>query len=144
MTLSIIIRVISLWDIGRKKPVYSISPAHGANIETSESEGEIETPHWITAIASLRYSDLFVSGSWDGFIRFWKISEDNKNFSQIAQVPVAGVVNSIDIKTVFPSNRTVVVVGVGQEMKAGRWLRLKKGVKNCTKIIELPEFNTKK
>ena len=87
---------------------------------------------------------MFVSGSWDGFVRFWKISEDNKIFSQIAQVPVAGVVNSIDIKTVFPSNRTVVVVGVGQEMKAGRWLRLKKGVKNCTKIIELPEFNTKK
>ncbi|KAI9259429.1 WD40-repeat-containing domain protein [Phascolomyces articulosus] len=136
--------VISLWDIGRKKPVFSISPAHGVNTVLSKSEGEINTAYWITAIASLRYSDLFVSGSWDGFVRFWKITSDNKSFSQISQVPVAGVINSIEIKTIFPSNRTVVAVGVGQEMKSGRWLRLKKGVKNCTKIIELPELVTKK
>ncbi|KAI9495493.1 WD40-repeat-containing domain protein [Zychaea mexicana] len=136
--------VISLWDIGRKKPVYSISPAHGVNTTVSESEGEIDTAYWITAIASLRYSDLFVSGSWDGFVRLWKIAPDNKSFSQVGQVAVAGVVNSIEIKTVFPSNRTVIAVGVGQELKSGRWLRLKKGVKNCTKIIELPELATAK
>lgn len=131
--------MISLWDIGRKKPVFSCSPAHGVNVVESESEGEIGTAYWITAIASLRYSDLFVSGSWDGYVRFWKIAADNKTFAEVAKVPVAGVVNSIEIKTVFPSNRTVVAVGVGQELKTGRWLRLKKPVKNSTKIIELPE-----
>lgn len=132
--------VISLWDINKKKPVFSVTEAHGINTTPSETEGDINTPYWITAIASLRYSDLFVSGSWDGYIRFWKIGEDNKSFSEIAKIPIKGVINSFDIKTVFPSNRTYLIVGVGQELKGGRWLRLK-GAKNCTKIIELPSFN---
>ncbi|OBZ90276.1 U3 small nucleolar RNA-interacting protein 2 [Choanephora cucurbitarum] len=121
--------VISLWELNRKKPVYSMSSAHGLQDEKS--------PYWITAVASLRYSDLFVSGSWDGYVRVWKLSSDNKQFSQIATIAVEGVVNSIQIKTVFPSNRTWIIVGVGQELKLGRWIRMKKGVKNCTKVIEL-------
>ncbi|KAI9315601.1 WD40-repeat-containing domain protein [Dichotomocladium elegans] len=132
--------VISLWDINRKKPIFSQTEAHGINTTHSESEGDINTPFWITAVASLRYSDLFVSGSWDGFVRFWKISKDKKNFVEIGKIAVAGVVNSLELKTVFPSNRTYLLVGVGQELKGGRWLRLK-GVKNCTKILELPHLN---
>ena len=71
------------------------------------------------------------------FVRVWKLAADNKSFSQIAQIPVQGVVNSIQIKTAYPSKRTLLVVGVGQELKLGRWVRLKGGVKNCTKVIEL-------
>ncbi|KAI8080165.1 WD40-repeat-containing domain protein [Gilbertella persicaria] len=128
--------VISLWELNRKKPMYSVSMAHGLNTVKSETEGDINTPYWITAVASLRYSDLFVSGSWDGYVRLWKLATDNKSFSQIGQIPVEGVVNSIQIKTAFPSKRTLLVVGVGQELKLGRWIRMK-GVKNCTKVIEL-------
>ncbi|KAI8386987.1 WD40-repeat-containing domain protein [Blakeslea trispora] len=127
--------VISLWELNRKKPVYSMSTAHGLN--THQSDIEINTPYWITAVASLRYSDLFVSGSWDGRVRVWKLAADNKSFSQIAEIPVEGVVNSIQIKTTFPSKRTLLIVGVGQELKLGRWIRMKGGVKNCTKVIEL-------
>ncbi|KAG0179415.1 hypothetical protein DFQ29_002136 [Apophysomyces sp. BC1021] len=105
---------ISLWDINRKKPVVSVPIAHGLNTVHSESEGDISTPHWITAIATLRYSDVFVSGSWDGFVRVWKLASDNKSFSQIAQIPVKGVVNSLEIKTLFPSNRTVLIIGVAR------------------------------
>ncbi|KAF7730158.1 hypothetical protein EC973_002766 [Apophysomyces ossiformis] len=123
---------ISLWDINRKKPVFTFPIAHGLNTVRSESEGDINTPHWITAIATLRYSDVFVSGSWDGFVRVWKLASDNKSFSQIAQIPVKGIVNSLQIKTMFPSNRTLLVIGLGQELRIGRWLRLK-GTKNCTK-----------
>lgn len=128
--------VLSLWEISRKKPVFSVHSAHGLNTVVSESEGEISTPYWITAVACLRYSDLFVSGSWDGKVRVWKLAADNKSFSQIAEIPVDGVVNSIQIKTCFPSKRTLLVCGVGQELKLGRWVRLKGGVKNCTKVIE--------
>ncbi|GAA5813294.1 hypothetical protein MFLAVUS_006769 [Mucor flavus] len=128
--------VLSLWELSRKKPVFSVSTAHGLNTVVSESEGEINTPFWITSVACLRYSDLFVSGSWDGYVRVWKLAEDNKSFSQIAEIPVNGVVNSIQLKTTFPSKRTLLVVGVGQELKLGRWVRLKGGVKNCTKVIE--------
>jgi ribosomal RNA-processing protein 9 len=137
------ISVVSLWELNRKKPVYSVSTAHGLNTVASESEGDINTPFWITAVACLRYSDLFVSGSWDGYVRLWKLAEDNKSFSQVAQIPVNGVVNSIQIKTTFPSKRTLLVVGVGQELKLGRWVRLKGGVKNCTKVIELESTSGK-
>ncbi|CEG63579.1 pre-rRNA processing protein [Rhizopus azygosporus] len=129
--------VISLWDINRKKPVYSKPLAHGINLTVSDSEGEIKQPYWITAVACLRYSDLFFSGSWDGFVRVWKLAGDNRSFDQIAQIPVDGVVNSIQVRSSLATKRTLLVVGVGQELKAGRWIRLKKNVKNCTKIFEL-------
>ncbi|KAI8388884.1 WD40-repeat-containing domain protein [Radiomyces spectabilis] len=128
---------ISLWDINRKKPLFSLSAAHGLNTTHSESEGDIDTPYWITALACIRYSDVFVSGSWDGFVRVWKLAADNKSFQQIAQIPVQGVVNSLQIKTTFPSKRTILVIGVGQELRLGRWLRVK-GSKNCAKVVELP------
>lgn len=126
-----------MWDIGRKKPIYSHPQAHGVETTRTSSDIEIKTPFYITALAALQYSDLFVSGSWDGFVRLWKISADNKSFSLVGQIPVDGVVNSIQIKTMLSSNRTLLVVGVGQELRTGRWLRLKH-TKNCTKIIELP------
>ncbi|CEG83593.1 hypothetical protein RMATCC62417_17486 [Rhizopus microsporus] len=75
--------------------------------------------------------------SWDGFVRVWKLAGDNRSFDQIAQIPVDGVVNSIQVKSSLATKRTLLVVGVGQELKAGRWIRLKKNVKNCTKIFEL-------
>ncbi|KAG0738625.1 hypothetical protein G6F57_005232 [Rhizopus arrhizus] len=129
--------VLSLWEINRKKPLFTKSLAHGLNTTQMESQGEHNQPYWITAVTCLRYSDLFFSGSWDGFVRVWKLAGDNKSFSQIAQIPVEGVVNSIQIKTAFASKRTLLVVGVGQELKLGRWIRLKDGVKNCTKVFEL-------
>lgn len=53
---------ICLWNAQKKKPVFTQALAHGFNQVHSETEGLIETPRWITAIASLRYSDLFASG----------------------------------------------------------------------------------
>ncbi|KAI8097265.1 WD40-repeat-containing domain protein [Halteromyces radiatus] len=131
--------VISLWDINRKKPVFTSNQSHGIQTyENLDDHQTIDTPFWITAIASLHYADLFVSGSWDGFIRFWKIAADNKSFTQVGQLAVKGVVNSLQIKTISPGNRTVLVIGLGQELRLGRWLRLKKDVKNGSKIVELP------
>ncbi|KAI8984324.1 WD40-repeat-containing domain protein [Mycotypha africana] len=134
--------LISLWDIQRKKPVFSLPTAHGLNTVASESEGDINTPYWITALASLKFSDLFVSGSWDGYIRLYKLAQDNRSFKEIGKLPVNGVVNDIQIKQLFPSKRTLIVVAVGQELKLGRWIRLKNGVKNCTKIFELEMTST--
>ncbi|CAO3704060.1 unnamed protein product [Rhizopus stolonifer] len=126
---------LSLWEISRKKPVFTKSLAHG--LDTTQADIQEGRPSWITAIASLRYSDLFFSGSWDGFVRVWKLAADNKSFSQIAEIPVEGVVNSIQIKTAFASKRTLLVVGIGKELKLGRWIRMKNSVKNCTKVFEL-------
>ncbi len=61
-SLSISFRSICLWTTTKKKPIFTQALAHGFNETLSESEGVIRTPRWVTALASLRYSDLFVSG----------------------------------------------------------------------------------
>lgn len=55
-------RSISLWSTQKKKPVYVQALAHGLQETVSEERGTITSPRWITAIGSLRYSDLFASG----------------------------------------------------------------------------------
>jgi ribosomal RNA-processing protein 9 len=129
-------RSISLWDINRKKPVFTYSIAHGINEHESESEGIIGTPYWITALATLPYSDVFASGSWDGFVRLWKISSNNRSFAQVAQIPVAGVINDLQILTT-PAKKTILSLGIGQELTLGRWIRLKKA-QNGARLLELP------
>ena len=100
---------VSLWNLGRKKPVYSLPVAHGFDVTHSETEGEIRTPRWITAVAALPYSDLFVTGSWDGSIRLWALNVAGgqvKGFRALFALPAHGVVNSLQIVTP-PLNSTV-------------------------------------
>lgn len=54
---------ISLWSTTKKKPIFTQPLAHGLNEAQSETEGVIQTPRWVTALASLRYSDIFASGN---------------------------------------------------------------------------------
>ncbi|KAJ3905753.1 WD40-repeat-containing domain protein [Lentinula edodes] len=103
---------ICLWSTSKKKPVFTCSVAHGAYNPLPEQvdEEEIEIPphpRWITALASLRYSDLFASGSYDGNIRLWKlISSSSKksvgqlsSFTLLCTIPCAGVINSLQFIT---------------------------------------------
>ncbi|KAJ3809114.1 WD40-repeat-containing domain protein [Lentinula aff. lateritia] len=102
---------ICLWSTSKKKPVFTCSVAHGAFNPLSEQVDEEETeipphPRWITALASLRYSDLFASGSYDGNIRLWKlISSSSKSVGQLSSftllctIPCAGVINSLQFIT---------------------------------------------
>ncbi|KAF8153274.1 Rnu3ip2 protein [Crassisporium funariophilum] len=148
---------ICLWNSLKKKPIFTQALAHGFNEVLSESEGIIQTPRWITALASLRYSDLIVSGSWEGDIRIWKLDSKLKSFSLVGKIPAPGVVNSLQLLTPpkgfletttwasqspqavsessAPStkrrelevNPFVIVAGLGQEHKLGRWLSVKEG-----------------
>ncbi|KAG2186266.1 hypothetical protein INT43_002704 [Umbelopsis isabellina] len=126
---------ISLWDVNRKKPVFTYPIAHGINEHESESEGVIGTPCWITSLTTLPYSDLFASGSWDGYVRLWKIAENNRSFKQVGQIPIAGVVNDLQLLTTT-AKKTLLGVGVGQELSLGRWIRMKKA-KNGARLLEL-------
>ncbi|KAK7683593.1 hypothetical protein QCA50_013431 [Cerrena zonata] len=92
---------ICLWTTQRKKPVFTQALAHGFDeSQTTTDDPEIpivRKPRYITALASLRYSDLFVSGSWDGEIRFWKLDSKLRSFSLIGSIPALGVVNTLQI-----------------------------------------------
>ncbi|PPQ70545.1 hypothetical protein CVT26_013132 [Gymnopilus dilepis] len=157
---------ICLWTTQKKKAIFTQPLAHGLNESLSESEGVIKTPRWITALGSLRYSDIFASGSWEGDIRIWKLDSKLKSFSLVGKVPAPGVINSLQLlvapkgflqTATWCSQHTashddqpapavkrkdikaspfLLVAGVGQEHKFGRWLSVKEGgAKNGALVV---------
>jgi ribosomal RNA-processing protein 9 len=88
---------ISLWNAQRKKAVHTVTLAHGLapQLSPGEASAELEPDpkvpgrpqaRWITALATLPYSDLILSGSWDGLIRVWKISQDKRRIEKVGAV----------------------------------------------------------
>ncbi|KAG6009660.1 hypothetical protein E4U21_001724 [Claviceps maximensis] len=86
---------ISLWSLTKKKPVYIQPLAHGLDpaLDPLSASAEVHpvlekvvpapTPRWITALKALPYSDIILSGSWDGHIRVWKLTDDKKKIELI-------------------------------------------------------------
>lgn len=87
---------ISLWALHKKKPIFTIPAAHGLNpaLKPEEASAEAEPdakvperqPRWITALATVPYSDVVLSGSWDGQVRVWRVSEDKKRLESMGVV----------------------------------------------------------
>ncbi|KAI4110220.1 MAG: hypothetical protein L6R37_000113 [Teloschistes peruensis] len=85
---------ISLWSLHKKKPVFTVPTAHGLNppltpeAASAEAEPDLKVPgepqpRWITALATVPYSDVILSGSWDGWVRVWRVSEDKKRIEEV-------------------------------------------------------------
>ena len=150
-------RTISLWSISKKKPIYTCAVAHGFHETQSETEGLLQEPHWITALATLPYSDLFVSGSWDGKLRFWRIAEDMRSFASVGEIEAVGVVNSLQLLQLPGSKRkqnrkaskdngallrgVLLVAAVAKEHKFGRWLQLP-AARDAALLAVLPEVQS--
>mmetsp|Transcript_14094 Transcript_14094/g.33884 ORF Transcript_14094/g.33884 Transcript_14094/m.33884 type:complete len:483 (+) Transcript_14094:2188-3636(+) len=119
---------LSLWMSEKKRAVASIENSHGVDTN-SVGRG-------VTAIGSLRGSDLAVTGSSDGFIRLWKAETgstlDSRGLYPIDKIPLKGHVNAL---AVGPKAKFC-VAAVGQEPKLGRWDRIP-GAKNRFAIIKL-------
>ncbi|GFZ51616.1 hypothetical protein JCM24511_09383 [Saitozyma sp. JCM 24511] len=87
---------IALWHTGKKKPIFSISFAHGTQALPSDDQ-QLSGARWITSLAALRGTDLFASGSWDGQIRLWALDPSLRSFSLVKTIPVDGFVNGISL-----------------------------------------------
>ena len=87
---------IQLWNVHRKKSLFTIERAHGTEdpepLEKVSSEvgeqvlerlkkADTRRPiaRGITALASVPGTDVVVSGSWDGWVRVWKVSDDKRS-----------------------------------------------------------------
>lgn len=60
--------------MAKRRPLYNLPRAHKASTTDSpflEAES-VPEDFWITALASLRYTDLLASGSFNGTIQVWK------------------------------------------------------------------------
>ncbi|TIA92713.1 hypothetical protein E3P99_00504 [Wallemia hederae] len=116
---------ISLWNIGKKKPVFTSYLAHGLHYHQSETEGIIKQPRGITCITALPYSDLFASGSSDGHIRLWKLDAQVKSFTRLTEIEAKGFINSLQLVQSQESKSTLTLVAAtGQEPRLGRWAKL--------------------
>lgn len=103
---------ISLWSNQRKKPLFTRLNAHGPNsrVRINEIESLVTTDpsdpintkcddntmcKWITSLATVPYTDLFASGSGDGFVKLWRISESKKSFVILNCIAISGIINSL-------------------------------------------------
>ncbi|KAK4157577.1 ribosomal RNA-processing protein 9 [Chaetomidium leptoderma] len=85
---------LALWSIQRKKAMHVVARAHGIEPPMKPSEASADEvpdpktvpapqPRGITALRTIPYSDLILSGSWDGCVRVWRLSEDKKKIEAV-------------------------------------------------------------
>lgn len=132
---------LCLWSLAKKRPVFIQRTAHGVipppdskqiSGESDEQvrnrqlqEKRLSHPYWITAIHAIPYSNVFISGSWNGSLKVWKISENLRGFELLGELPNCnGVVNKIQVVETGKHGKEVfrVIAGVGKEHRFGRWI----------------------
>ncbi|KAK3642228.1 pre-rRNA processing protein [Elasticomyces elasticus] len=90
---------LSLWNVHKKKAVFTYPLAHGLDpplpLEAVSAEAHPKVtalgdpqPRWITALRAIPFSDTFITGSWDGVVRTWRISEDKRRIEPVGALGV--------------------------------------------------------
>ncbi|XP_038054449.1 U3 small nucleolar RNA-interacting protein 2-like isoform X2 [Patiria miniata] len=130
---------ISLWSVLKKKPAAVVKNAHSKRFDTitngqSQTQNTVypKEENWISSVAALQSSDLLASGSKDSKIRLWQCSDGYRSLQPLASIDIVGFVNAMQ----FTSDGSLLVAGVGQEHRLGRWWRLK-NARNSIVIIKL-------
>ena len=110
---------LSLWLSAKKAPVDYRKDAHARGA-------------WIASVAACKRSDLVASGASDGILRLWQVDRRAGGrdaagapllpiLRPLKEVSMPGFVNAL----AFAKNAEVLVAGVGQEHRLGRWERIK-------------------
>ncbi|KLT42852.1 WD40 repeat-like protein [Cutaneotrichosporon oleaginosum] len=127
---------LAFWSTGKKKPQFTHHLAHGVDVEGRNMFPSTvpPTPRWITALAAIRGTNIVVSGSWDGRIRFWAIDDNLRTFKPAGEVAVDGFVNDLQILSL--EDGVVLAAAIGKEPRLGRWLTLD-GAKNGVFVAKI-------
>lgn len=140
---------ISLWSRSKKKALYTKRVAHGLLPEFTPSQASAEThedlaarqipprqPYWITALYSIPYSDIFISGSYDGQVRLWQIERENfRLFTLLGSVSLKGCVVKITGAELIGDNQIMVFIATAKEHRLGRWLGKIEGRNAVTTLV---------
>lgn len=108
---------LSLWAIHKKKPLFVLPLCHGVDPALQPEDVSAErhpkeevvpqpTPRWITALATIPYSDVILSGSWDGEVRAWRVSDDKKKIEALGTLGASGAVSSSQLTNGGPAHGT--------------------------------------
>jgi len=129
-----------LWKETQKRPIASIACAHGmegdGDHDSTSATSTSRVPRWICSLTSIHSSDLVLSGSYDGKIKFWNANVEGKGLNLVNSLNLQGFVNSLAIS----SSSRLLVAGTGNEHKMGRWWRLP-GSHNKVVIMRLPNLD---
>ncbi|KAK3955362.1 WD40-repeat-containing domain protein [Pseudoneurospora amorphoporcata] len=98
---------LALWGTSRKKALFTQPCAHGidpplkpsevsADANADESVVPTPQPRAITALRTIPYSDVILSGSWDGFVRVWRLSEDKKKILPVGVLGSSTALQQLD------------------------------------------------
>lgn len=80
--------MICLWSATKKRPVVRVDDAHKKLDQAAVDHEWGAEPRWITALASVRSSDLVASGSCDGHVRLWHCNPSAGRMEQVSAIPM--------------------------------------------------------
>lgn len=122
---------VSLWFAEKKRAVSFVEHAHGA-----DDGGAGNLDRSVVSVASLRMGDVAATGSYDGFLRLWKVqtgrTTESRGIERLGEIPLFGYINSI----AFGSKANFCVAAIGEEHRLGRWNRIKKA-QNRIAVVKL-------
>lgn len=145
---------ISLWSLNKKKPLFTNRLSHGiqpsakpdnASAERNEEIADLQVskpqPFYITNIYALPYSDIFISGSWDGSLKIWKLDETLRGFELLKDIKVNGIVTKISCYEDEENQQLRIYATLSKEHKFSRSIKPLAGSRNAlfTCIIDLRE-----
>lgn len=140
---------ISLWSRSKKKALFTQRVAHGllpqftpaqASAETEESKAARQIPpaqpYWITSLYAVPFSDIFISGSYDGQVRVWQLERENfRSFNLLGSLSVKGCVVKISGAELTDDKKIMVFVATAKEHRLGRWLGKIEGRNAITTLV---------
>ncbi|CAI1782195.1 hypothetical protein SEUBUCD646_0P04000 [Saccharomyces eubayanus] len=140
---------ICLWSLAKKKPIFTERIAHGILPEPSLNDISGETdeglrkrqvqgkkllqPFWVTSLYAIPYSNVFVSGSWNGTLKVWKISDNLRSFELLGDLSgCKGVVSKIQVveSGKHGKEKFRILASVAKEHRLGRWVANVPGARN--------------
>lgn len=143
---------LSLWSLNKKKPLFTNRISHGIQpaLESYVASAEVDNekglqqvpppqPFWITSVHAIPYADVFITGSWDGSLRVWKLDEQLRGFTLLKELPVNGIVTKITSLEDEEAGQVRIYATVSKEHKFSRCIKGLKGARNAlfTCVIKL-------